>query len=219
MEKSKDKKEKRKKNREEIAAILPKISSVNYNAVVDHGIVDKRFEREKASNSESLAAPTSSTFDAFKRMAAGLEGRTIAEKLADPTRPTWEQYKKENEDKLEIVGTDVKNMVEYRAQLDRDREKLLKQRHFKTATIEDSEDDEDSADQSSDDSDSHRNKKKKHKKEKKSKKRKKKSKKESKSSDESDREVKKDSPPVGVDSLPRKKSRWDVTGSESPPKA
>lgn len=67
----------------------------------------------------------SSTFDAFQRMAAGLEGRTIADKLADPNRPTWEQYKKENEDKLDLVGAEVRNMVEYRAQLDKEREKRL----------------------------------------------------------------------------------------------
>ncbi len=67
----------------------------------------------------------SSTFDAFQRMAAGLEGRTIADKLADPNRPTWEQYKKENEDKLDLVGVEVRNMVEYRAQLDKERERRL----------------------------------------------------------------------------------------------
>lgn len=59
-------------------------------------------------------------------MAAGLESRTIADKLADPNRPTWEQYKKENEDKLDLVGVEVRNMVEYRAQLDKEREKRLK---------------------------------------------------------------------------------------------
>ena len=58
-------------------------------------------------------------------MAAGLEGRTIADKLADPNRPTWEQYKKENEDKLDLVGAEVRNMVEYRAQLDKERERRL----------------------------------------------------------------------------------------------
>jgi hypothetical protein len=31
-------------------------------------------------------------------MAAGLEGRTLAEKIADPNRPTWEEYKKVNEE-------------------------------------------------------------------------------------------------------------------------
>ena len=67
----------------------------------------------------------SSTFDAFQRMAAGLEGRTIADKLADPNRPTWEQYKKENEDKLDLVGVEVRNMVEYRSQLDKERERRL----------------------------------------------------------------------------------------------
>jgi hypothetical protein len=114
----------------------------------------------------------SATFDAFTRMAAGLEGRKIADKIADPNRPTWEQYKKDNEDKLNMVGEDMKKMAEYRAALDRERELKLSQasKTIKRA-ISDSEDDEDSgssSDSSSDDSSS-KEKKKKHKKEKKKK--------------------------------------------------
>ena len=67
----------------------------------------------------------SSAFEAIRRVATGKEARTIAEKLADPHRPTWEQYKKENEDKLGFVGGEVKKMVEYRVELDREREKKL----------------------------------------------------------------------------------------------
>ena len=38
----------------------------------------------------------------------GQEERTIAQKLADSNRPTWEQYKKDNEDKLNLEKTDVR---------------------------------------------------------------------------------------------------------------
>ncbi len=103
------------------------LAGVDYNAVSDKPFEDKRFQREKQT---VVAAPTgtmSSTFDAFQRMAAGLEGRKIADKISDPNRPTWEQYKKENEDKLDMVGSDVRKMVEYRAELDRERERKLKQ--------------------------------------------------------------------------------------------
>jgi hypothetical protein len=52
-----------------------------------------------------------------------LESRTLAEKIADPNRPTWEEYKKVNEDKLDLVGGEMRKMIEYRAELDREREK------------------------------------------------------------------------------------------------
>lgn len=42
-------------------------------------------------------AASSATFDAFIRMAAGKEGRTLAEKMNDSNRPTWDEYKKKNE--------------------------------------------------------------------------------------------------------------------------
>lgn len=67
---------------------------------------DKRFERyannpnSTTTNTSStigsaggVQAPVSSTFDAFTRMAAGLEGRTIMDKMNDPNRPTWEQVR------------------------------------------------------------------------------------------------------------------------------
>lgn len=168
-----------KKRKREDEVDLPKFSTVNYEAVADKLILDKRFEREQASNDVSQPTARSSTFDAFQRMAAGLDSRTIADKLSDPNRPTWEQYKKENEDKLDLVGTDIRKMAEYRAQLDREREKLLKQK--RSASVPIHSDNEDSGDSSSDDSSKRKKKHKKHKKEKKSKKSKKKHKKESKS--------------------------------------
>ena len=43
-------------------------------------------------------APMSSQMQAVVRLLSGQEERTIAQKLADSNRPTWEQYKKDNED-------------------------------------------------------------------------------------------------------------------------
>jgi len=74
------------------------------------------------------AAPpraVSSQMQAVMRVLAGQEERTLAQKLADPNRPTWEQYKKDNEDKLNLEGMDQKKMEEYRQQLDAERDKIL----------------------------------------------------------------------------------------------
>lgn len=170
---------KKRKRDEELG--LPKLAGVNYDAIVDREIVDKRFERERSSG-DAKPLSVSSTFDAFQRMAAGLEGRTLADKIANPNRPTWEQYKKENEDKLDLVGSDVRKMVEYRAELDREREKMLQERRKHRIIPEDDSDEE--GDDKDSESSRHRKKSKKEKKEKKekrSKKSKKKHKKESKS--------------------------------------
>ena len=77
---------------------------VNYNAISDKRIDDKRHERERI-NKERIskgqsnltdipAAAASSTYDALQRMVVGKDSRTLAEKIANPNRPTWEQYKK-----------------------------------------------------------------------------------------------------------------------------
>ena len=68
----------------------------------------------------------SSQMDAVLRLMSGQEARTIADKLADSNRPTWDQYKKDNEDKLNLSGLDQKKMEEYRKQLDLEREERLK---------------------------------------------------------------------------------------------
>ena len=120
----------------------------------------------------------SSTFDALVRMEAGIDGRTLAEKMADTNRPSWEQYKKENEDKLDLVSGEAKKMAEYRKQLDKEREDRLKNAGSKkrSAAISDSEDESSSSDSESSRQNkkkSKKEKKKKHKKEKKSKKSKK----------------------------------------------
>ena len=52
--------------------------------------------------------------DAVMRLMTGQEKRTIADKISDANRPTWDQYKKDNEDKLNITGLDQKKMEEYR---------------------------------------------------------------------------------------------------------
>lgn len=151
---------------------------VNYDAISDRQIGDKRFERERAyklnDQEQGIAGlktgPTiSSTFDAFQRMAAGLEGRTIQDKISDPNRPTWEQYKKVNEEKLDLVGNDVRKMVEYRAQLDKERDERLQRgtNHGKKSKAISDSDDDSSSDDSSDDSDGDSKHKRKHKKDKK----------------------------------------------------
>jgi hypothetical protein len=71
---------------------------------------------------------SSSTMDALNRMAAGLGSRTIADNINNPNRPTWEQYKKENEDKLKISGQGERDMAEYRKQLDLERDRKLARR-------------------------------------------------------------------------------------------
>lgn len=152
---------------------------VNYDAISDRQVGDKRFERERAHKLNDQAqgvaglkngATISSTFDAFQRMAAGLEGRTIQDKIADPNRPTWEQYKKENEEKLDLVGNDVRKMVEYRAQLDKERDERLQRgtnHGKKSKAISDSEDDSSDSDSSEDSKRKHKKDKKKDKKHKK----------------------------------------------------
>mmetsp|Transcript_34943 Transcript_34943/g.54974 ORF Transcript_34943/g.54974 Transcript_34943/m.54974 type:complete len:172 (+) Transcript_34943:91-606(+) len=111
--------------------------TVNYSVIHDRHKDDVRFERElefkqklqeesgKMEDEEGGAKAPSATYDAFMRMATGQQERTIQEKIADSNRPTWDQYKKDHEDKLEIAGAELKKMIEYRKQLDANREKAL----------------------------------------------------------------------------------------------
>lgn len=127
-----------------------RVGGVDYSSLTDKQTGDKRYERERAAFTEPQAggqAPVSATFDAFQRMAAGLEGRSIADKINDSNRPTWEQYKKDNEDKLNLVGNEVKKMADYRAELDKERDRKLSMgsKHGKkSSAISDSESDDDS---------------------------------------------------------------------------
>lgn len=79
----------------------------------------------QAMSGEQNQPKVSAQMAAVMRVMAGQGERTIAEKLADANRPTWEQYKKDNEDKLNISGLDQKKMEEYRKELDAEREKRL----------------------------------------------------------------------------------------------
>lgn len=58
------------------------------------------------------------------RMITGKEERTIADRISDPNRPTWEQFKKDNAEKLDMNGTGEKEMLAYRKKLDAAREKV-----------------------------------------------------------------------------------------------
>ncbi|KAJ8610483.1 hypothetical protein CTAYLR_007781 [Chrysophaeum taylorii] len=73
--------------------------------------------------------PRSATFDAFMRLQTGQPERTIADRINDKSRPTWEQYKKDNEHRFDAA--DLKQMLEYRRELDASREAALKDKKKK----------------------------------------------------------------------------------------
>lgn len=99
------------------------------------------------------------------RVLSGREERTIAEKLADSNRPTWEEYKEEHHDKLNMDAMDESKMAAYRSQLDADRERRMNKSSGKKRKKKRRKRDDDSADDSSSDSsDSSRRKRKKKKK-------------------------------------------------------
>ena len=194
---------------------------MNLDVVSDRIIGDKRHERERdyklKTQEKGVAAlrekqpAVSATFDAFTRMAAGLERRSIADTLADSNRPTWEQYKKDNEDKLQHGGMEAKKMAEYRQQLDRERELKLSRgsnHQSKDIGISDSDEGED------DDGDGEQGDKKKKRKEKKSKKHKK----EKKGKHKKDKKRKRDSDGSSSDDSDEegggKKSKKDVPAGE-----
>lgn len=135
-----------------------RLGGVDFTTLSDRQVGDKRYERDRAQKLDTQergvaglneAQPAmSATFDAFKRMAAGLEGRSIADKINDSNRPTWEQYKKDNEDKLNLAGNEVKKMAQYRIELDKERDRKLKMgsNNGKKSSAIDSESEEDSSD-------------------------------------------------------------------------
>lgn len=195
-----------------------KSGGVDLSKVADRQMGDRRFEREKAHAASAAGGgggASSSTYDALKRMAAGLDGRTLAEKLSDPNRPTWEQYKKDNEDKLDIAGAEERKMSEYRAQLDRERELKLSlgsRQGKKTSAISDSEEEANEEDEDDDDSDDSSKEKEKKKKNKKEKKRRKKEKKERK---RARKEGGNDGEGEGEEKESKKKSRHRDEGGET----
>ena len=138
----KSKRRRRDKDRVDVDDDVVRGSGVDYSKVADRHVDDERFERQKqtagsnpsaavdSAPADSGATPAaqpkvSSQMAAVMRLMAGMEERTIAQKLADSNRPTWEQYKKDNEDKLDLVGADMKKMEAYRKELDEQRDKLL----------------------------------------------------------------------------------------------
>lgn len=115
-----------------------KKSLVDYSKISDRPVQDARFEkaargpiapqmpeREAATEAAAPVPRMSTQMDAVMRLMTGREERTIAEKLADSNRPSWEAYKKENEDKLKMDGADEEKMEQYRRELDAQRDKLL----------------------------------------------------------------------------------------------
>jgi hypothetical protein len=75
----------------------------------------------------AAAAPAmSSNMQAVMRLMTGQDERTVRDKIDDPNRPTWDQYKSQNSDKLNLEGVDQKKMEEYRQQLDAQRDEMLR---------------------------------------------------------------------------------------------
>lgn len=124
------------------------------------------------------AVPMSSQMQAVVRLMTGQAERTIQEKLADSNRPTWEQYKKDNHDKLNLEGVDQKEMEEYRRELDTERDSRLARgtnhNNTKKKKKKRRQDDSSSVDSDDDYSDESRRRRRKHKKHKKKHKRSKK---------------------------------------------
>ena len=116
-------------------------SGVDYSTTASRHMDDARFERairnkqgeagagagasQLAAAAGASGAARSSTMEALVRMEAGLGEQTIAQKLADPNRPTWDQYKKDNEKALNISGNEIQSMIAYRQELDAAREREL----------------------------------------------------------------------------------------------
>jgi hypothetical protein len=98
---------------------------------------------------ESQGAP-SATYDAFIRMQTGQSERTIADKINDPNRVSWETFKRENANKLDLGASDARKMLAYRRELDKERDRALAtKRHRPSHPLDDSE-------ESGDDSRKHR---------------------------------------------------------------
>ena len=101
-----------------------------------------------AGGAQGVPAPAqrSAAFDAVLRMQLGQDCRTINDKINDSNRPTWDQYKKDNEDRLNLTGADQKKMMAYRAELDAERARKLARASKTHASLRDGSDDDASAD-------------------------------------------------------------------------
>jgi DNA polymerase sigma len=107
----------------------PRKSLVDYSKVADRPAQDARFAAQQRPTASQ--PPPSAQMDAVMRLMTGREERTIAEKLADANRPTWEQYKKDNHDKLNLDETNEQEMELYRRKLDEQRDRLLARKSIK----------------------------------------------------------------------------------------
>jgi hypothetical protein len=74
---------------------------------------------------------------------------SVSHDRQDPNRPTWEQYKKDNEDKLDMGGQELRRMSDYRAELDRERDQLLAARRDKKRKLYSDSEDSSASDTSS----------------------------------------------------------------------
>jgi hypothetical protein len=106
---------------------IPRQSQVEYSKASENSRLGSapRAVMGPALPQPAAKTPRSAQMDAVVRLMTGQTERTIAEKFADSNRPTWEQYKKDNSDKLNLDGMDEKKMEEYRQQLDSERDRLL----------------------------------------------------------------------------------------------
>mmetsp|Transcript_16428 Transcript_16428/g.62411 ORF Transcript_16428/g.62411 Transcript_16428/m.62411 type:complete len:203 (-) Transcript_16428:590-1198(-) len=116
---------------------LQSSAGVDYSKLSDRRLEDNRFERYRDGNpSSSATAATakaagggaSATFDAFMRMATGGEQRTVRDFIDNPNRPTWETFKEQHKDQLDLAGAKTKEMMAYRQELDAARERMLAQK-------------------------------------------------------------------------------------------
>jgi hypothetical protein len=101
-----------------------------------------------AATTPAPAMMNTANMQAVVRLMTGVgQERTIAEKFCDSNRPSWEQYKRDNADKLNLDGVDQREMEKYRQELDAQRDGILarnKQHHKKRREDDDSDHSDDS---------------------------------------------------------------------------
>lgn len=107
-----------------------KKSLVDYSRIANRPVADRSTAAASTSQPShpvdgNSSSRMSSNMQAVMRLMTGKEERTIAEKMADANRPSWEQYKKDNKDMLNLDGLDQQKMEEYRRELDAERDKIL----------------------------------------------------------------------------------------------
>ena len=103
-------------------------TGVDYTKVSNRHVDDDRHERPQAGMTKNPStgvsngvggggsaprqpgqangAGSSAAMDSVMRLMTGQQERGIRDKLNDSNRPTWDQYKKDNKDKLDLAGED-----------------------------------------------------------------------------------------------------------------